>query len=87
MSQYSFLNIDITNEYISADVYENKQYMVRIMDHILHIKYTELNNELYQQFQQVARFHLADYDGEPEPEDEPDSGSNVIKWDFRKKPI
>ena len=83
---YRFSNITITNEYISADVYENQQYMMHLKDHILHIKYTELKTELYKQFQQVARFHLADYDGESELEDESDSGSNVIKWDFRKKP-
>lgn len=86
MMCYKFSNIDITNEYISADVYDNQQYIMRLTDCILHIKYTDLNNELYTEFQKVARFHLSDYDGEPE--DEPAGlGKNIIKWDFKKRPI
>ena len=38
MNSYSFSNIKITNEHISADVCVNQNYMMRVTDDILYIK-------------------------------------------------
>ena len=86
MEHYKFTNIEITNEHISADVYQNQNYMMRVTDHILHIKYTKLDNEFFQEFQKIAIDHLGDYDGEQE--EDKSQGSNIIyMWQHKKRPI
>lgn len=86
MSHYRFLNIEVTNEYISADIFDGQNYIMRIIDHIIHVKYTNINNAIYQEFQNVAKAHLGSYDGEPEDQTT-DASTNIIKWDFRKNPV
>ena len=74
MALYKFSNIDITKEKISADVSIGQYYMMRITDDILHIKYTKLDNDFYQAFQDVAIEALGEYDGEYE------ESSNIINF-------
>lgn len=66
MNSYKFLNVKVTDEYISADVHLGNNYMMRVKDHILHIKYNRVHDVLFQAFQDFAIETLGDYDGEYE---------------------
>ena len=55
MSQYTFYNIEINDQFISANVYKNNNYTFRIEAEILHLEHTQdIEDTLYKEFRDFA---------------------------------
>lgn len=85
MEQYQFSNVEVTDQFISANVYKNNNYLMKIGAETLHIQHTQdIDDELYKEFRAFALNYL---DNKFSPE-EKTSFCNIINlWDYKKKPL
>lgn len=59
MNHYQFSNVEITDQFISADVYKNSNYVFKIGAEILHLEYTQdITDTLYKEFREFALDYL-----------------------------
>lgn len=83
MKHYQFSNIEITDQFISANVYKNNNYVMKIGAETLHLMYTEdIEDTLYKEFKEFALNHLNNSSFK-----EDNKPANIINmWDYVKKP-
>lgn len=59
MQHYQFSNIEINDQFISANVYKNNNYIMKIGAEILHLEYTQdIKDTLYNEFREFALDYL-----------------------------
>ena len=55
MKHYQFSDVEINNQFISANVYKNNNYTFRIEAEILHLTHTQdIEDNLYSEFREFA---------------------------------
>jgi hypothetical protein len=83
MHHYQFSNVEITDSFISANVFKDGNYIMQIGAEKLHIKHTnDIEDNLYEEFRKFILDYLKNTDFK-----EPLKPTKIINmWDHVRKP-
>lgn len=83
MKHYQFSNLEITDQFISVNVYKNNNYVMKVGAEITHLEHTaDIDDCLYKEFREFALNYLNEGTFKAQP-----TAKILNMWDFKKRPI
>ena len=88
MQQYQFSEVEVTDQFISANVYRDNKYIMKIGAETLHIRYTEdIPDILFKEFRIFALNYLNGFVCEENVSHKLATAKVIHMWDYKQKPL
>lgn len=88
MQHYQFSGVEVTGQFISANVYVDDNYIMKIGAETLHIQYTgDIEDRLYKEFRLFALNYLGGFIDEEKIAHKTSSARVIHMWDYKQKPL